>query len=662
MSFFGKIRQLWRGVDVSDTYAFLQIGKHDFEPIRSMVLGIVESSHFSKRILFVAASGFFTGGYTIFSTNVVAPALAYVYWPDHRNGDRSLGINIATLIGSCFGMVLFGYLADCFGRKRLYGVELVVVIAATLGLTQASAGYDNKSMSVYGWICFWRTLLGIGVGAEYPLSALIASEWSSTEHRGTMLVAVFLMQPLSQLTAQGIGLGALRGISASHNLSRDEKSHETAAPVIDSVWRLVIGVGAAPALLAIIGRMTIPETPRFLLEIERDASAALQSTTEVYSGSTPGSTTAINTAASLQERNRPTFTASESNSREDSAGPSSHKEFYGPARATTEQILRQDARANTIGQQSAGSGEGTRPNPTESLGQLLARVWTEVKHFMRSKYGPILLATSFCWFLLDICYYGLGLDNPNLLGKIWLEKLPSDEESYNATRPYDWNSNSLSHKDTQAIYRVLEGNFLRALYTTAPASVCGCLLFLLIVNRVPRVRFMVCIFMMLAAIFAILGGTLFSVYATNHHDVTVVFYAISLFLINLGPNTITFLLPAELFETKNRGTCYGIAAASGKLGAIVVQIVIWRIKAGGTEKEPLAGLLLAFTPLMLLGALTAWVWIPEVQDPVENKAGQIKQFSVFSNRPLEKIAENVTLDQVVGIRNKLGHLVRKKTE
>jgi PHS family inorganic phosphate transporter-like MFS transporter len=495
-----------------------------------------------------------------------------------------------------------------FGRKRLYGVELVVVIAATLGLTQASAGYDNKLMSVYGWICFWRTLLGIGVGAEYPLSALIASEWSSTKHRGTMLVAVFLMQPLSQLTAQGIGLGALRGISASHNLSRDEKTHEVAAPVIDSVWRLVIGVGAAPALLAIIGRMTIPETPRFLLEIERDASAALQSTTEVYSGSTPGSTTTINTAASLQERNRPTFTASESNSREDSAGPSSHKEFYGPARATTEQI------------------------------------------------------PSFCWFLLDICYYGLGLDNPNLLGKIWLEKSPSDEGSYNATRPYDWNSNSLSHKDTQAIYRVLEGNFLRALYTTAPASVCGCLLFLLIVNRVPRVRFMVCIFMMLAAIFAILGGTLFSVYATNHHDVIVVFYAISLFLINLGPNTITFLLPAELFGTKNRGTCYGIAAASGKLGAIVVQIVIWRIRAGGTEKEPLAGLLLAFTPLMLLGALTAWVWIPEVQDPIENKAGQIKQFSVFSNRPLEKIAKNVTLDQVVRIRNKLGHLVRKKTE
>ena len=75
-------------------------------------------------------------------------------------------------------MVLFGDLADCFGRERLHGVELVIVIRATLSLTQASAGYDNKSMPIYPCIIFWRTLLAIGVGVEYPLSALIASEWS----------------------------------------------------------------------------------------------------------------------------------------------------------------------------------------------------------------------------------------------------------------------------------------------------------------------------------------------------------------------------------------------------------------------------------------------------------------------------------------------------
>ena len=684
MSFFGKLQQPWRRVDVSDTYAHLRTGRHDFEDIRKMVLVIVETSHFSKRILLVSASGFFTGAYTIFSTNVIAPALAYIYWPDRRNGDRSLGINIATLVGTCTGMILFGYLADCFGRKRLYGVELVVVIAATLGLTQASAGYDNKSMSIYPWIVFWRTLLGIGVGAEYPLSALIASEWSSTRHRGKMLAAVFLTQSLAQLTAQGVGLGALRGISARHNppLSHSETDHETAAPVIDAVWRLVIGVGAAPAFLAIIGRLTIPETPRFLLEIERDPSAALQSTAEVYSGSKPGSTTAVNaiTSSDIPLNKYPAKSKNQSSEGpkdelspvreeehseertgppEGTAGGSNHKEFYGPSRATTEQILRQDAnaRANTTGQQSGDSAEGNRPNPRETFAQWRKRVWATLKNFMTSPSGPILLAVSFCWFLLDVAYYGLGLDNPQLLGKIWRAKKPSDEGSDNSTHPFDWNSNFLPHNGTQPIYQVLEGNFVHALYTTAPASVIGCLLMLFFINRVPRVRFMVCIFIVLAVIFIIVGGSLFRVYETSDHDVTVVFYAISMFLINLGPNTIIFILPAELFETKNRGTCYGIAAACGKLGAILVQVAIWGLRAGGTEKEPLAGVLLFFAPLMLLGALVAWIWIPEVQDPAENKAGRVKEYSMYKYRSLEEIAEDPTKGQVVGLKNKISHLL-----
>jgi PHS family inorganic phosphate transporter-like MFS transporter len=558
-------------------------------------------------------------------------------------------------------MILFGYLADCFGRKRLYGVELGIVIAATLGLTQASAGYGD-SMQIYPWIVFWRTMLGVGVGAEYPLSALIASEWSSTEYRGTMLAAVFLMQPLAQLTAQGIGLGALRGMGRDrHPDLFNETDHAKAAPIIDAIWRLVIGVGAIPAILAIIGRLTIPETPRFLLEIERDASGALESTAEVYSG--PKANEAKLSAATIAKADdtEPEEKTPDDKLDED-AGPSNgessnHKEFYGPTRASTEQILKEDNhnRTDTTGQHSGNSGEGNSPKRKETFVEWWGRNWGTVKMFMRSKYGPILFATSFCWFILDICFYGLGLDNPQLLGKIWLASDP-DKGSSNRTN-HEWNSNTMVHNGAQPIYQVLEGNFVRALLTVAPASIAGSLFFLVLAKRVPRVRFMVCIFIILAILFAILGGSLFKVYETSDHAVTVVFYAISLFLINLGPNTITFMLPAELFETKNRGTCYGIAAASGKLGAIIIQIVIWKIGASGPDKEPLASLLLVFAPLMLIGALTAYIWIPEVQDPVINKVGHVIEFSKFKNRALEDIAEDPTRDQIVGLVNKVRHVL-----
>ena len=75
-----------------------------------------------------------------------------------------------------FGQVLFGVLADKMGRKKMYGVELLLLICSTLGVVMSSSGVDN-SMNVFGWIIFWRLAVGIGVGADYPLSAVITAEW-----------------------------------------------------------------------------------------------------------------------------------------------------------------------------------------------------------------------------------------------------------------------------------------------------------------------------------------------------------------------------------------------------------------------------------------------------------------------------------------------------
>lgn len=60
----------------------------------------------------------------------------------------------------------------------MYGVELVLLITATLGVVMSSRGEDG-SMNVYGWLIWWRICVGIGVGADYPLSAVITSEYVS---------------------------------------------------------------------------------------------------------------------------------------------------------------------------------------------------------------------------------------------------------------------------------------------------------------------------------------------------------------------------------------------------------------------------------------------------------------------------------------------------
>src|SRR3954466_15735337 len=104
------------------------------------------------------------------------PMISYVYWRNDTSSLRLTCINISTLAGTLLGQVAFGFLADKNGRKKMYGVELVLLITATLGGVMSSRGEDG-SMNVYGWLIWWRICVGIGVGADYPLSAVITSEY-----------------------------------------------------------------------------------------------------------------------------------------------------------------------------------------------------------------------------------------------------------------------------------------------------------------------------------------------------------------------------------------------------------------------------------------------------------------------------------------------------
>lgn len=132
-------------------------------------------------VYLVTAFGFYSASYALFATNLISPALAFLYWPDSAKGNHGFNIDIATLSATIIGMVLSGHAADRWGRTRVYGVELVFVIIATLSIAQASNGLEG-SMNIEVWIYFWRIVLGIGIGAEYPVTAITAAEVSFEAH------------------------------------------------------------------------------------------------------------------------------------------------------------------------------------------------------------------------------------------------------------------------------------------------------------------------------------------------------------------------------------------------------------------------------------------------------------------------------------------------
>jgi MFS transporter, PHS family, inorganic phosphate transporter len=102
--------------------------------------------------------------------------LGLVYWQT-SNGviptSSETAIKVATSVGTVIGQVVFGYMADWIGRKRMYGIELIIILAATLAQSLTA---PSTSLSLVGVMVFWRIIMGIGIGGDYPLSAVITSE------------------------------------------------------------------------------------------------------------------------------------------------------------------------------------------------------------------------------------------------------------------------------------------------------------------------------------------------------------------------------------------------------------------------------------------------------------------------------------------------------
>ncbi|KAK7923752.1 hypothetical protein PG985_007823 [Apiospora marii] len=545
---------------------------------------------FKWKVWWVAASGFFTASYSIFATNVISPALSYVYPECQYGSNTSLVINMATLAGTTVGMIVFGVLADVYGRKSVYGIELCIVVIATIGMTTASTGYAG-TMDIYRWIGFWRCLLGFGLGAEYPLSAVISAEWSSTKSRARMMAAVFLMQSVGQVAANGFGLAILVGVSQKMGINPEGNDVETAR-IIDVSWRIIIGIAALPALVSLFLRRLIPETPLYLAKAGKVAAAA-EAAGQIYA---PDVSILLNEQDSVM---------------------------------VTESISDQPT-------------QGMRKMRRGWVGTATAYLGGARDYLRQKDRWRALLGVMIAWFLLDIAYYGLGLDSPKTISTIWLSGKPpysnltSAGDDCPSTNTSTWKADP--SQPGISIYHMLKQDSIRNIETISSDTLLGSVVVLLAIDYLPRVTWMAWTFVALAALFAVNGGTFFVTFETDKHALTITLYVLAQVLFNLGPNTMTFIIPAELFGTEYRAAFYGLAAASGKLGAIFAQLMLILVvfaehptgsaeNSGDTntddnavwnpswDKGKFAGLLLGFCPAMLLGAFVTWVWVPEVQFP-----------------------------------------------
>ncbi|TFK60046.1 MFS general substrate transporter [Pluteus cervinus] len=244
---------------------------------RRVALAEVDNAKFSwfhVKVCMVAGIGFFTDAYDIFAINIAATMLGYVYGqhdPEERTlpqltPAQELGIKVATPVGTLFGQLIFGHLADRLGRKRMYGVELIIMVIATFAQSVSGTGHAE---SLIGVLIVWRFIMGLGIGGDYPLSAVIASEFASTQIRGRMMTAVFANQGWGQCAAALVGL--IVTAAYKQPILNDQI---TDLKHVDFVWRILIGLGCVPGVAAMFFRITLPESPRFTMDIELNIKQA----------------------------------------------------------------------------------------------------------------------------------------------------------------------------------------------------------------------------------------------------------------------------------------------------------------------------------------------------------------------------------------------------
>jgi MFS transporter, PHS family, inorganic phosphate transporter len=184
-----------------------------------------------------------------------------------------------------------------------------------------------------------------------------------------------------------------------------------------------------------------------------------------------------------------------------------------------------------------GAATGATPAPRSAAESKAKQPQTALSGFLilaRSKRMLLwLLGTAGCWALLDFCYYGNTISTPEIL------KLLNP-------------------------HATLLHNTLIQLGIFAVFAVPGYIVAILLLDKTGRRSIQALGFAVMSLMFLLIG--LISS-ATTVAWQFILLYGISYFFTEFGPNTTTFIYPAEIFPVEVRTTGHGISAGAGKMGA-----------------------------------------------------------------------------------------------
>lgn len=423
---------------------------------------------------------------------------------DCRKGIQSSWVSgtasATVFIGAIAGQLTMGFLGDLIGRNKAMVLTLSLTSFAALCSAVFSLGNPE---STYAIIILFRFLLGIGLGGLYPLTATKAAEdakknesvHNSNSHDLIEEDNMETKDEVNSLSAAKAFFWQVPGSMMPWVLA----NILTYCPSISIGirWRLILGFGSVPALILVFLTMyEIQISPEYL---KTRVSLSMKSS--------------VNTNQLICQ------------DKKDMQNDLSDSITYSLLNNNHDDTDNFECRLIGIEQY----------NQRKEV-----NIWTIMQQW---DYQYKLIGTGGCWFLYDICYYGVNLFGGEILNSI------STSEDDDVT------------SDTNV--RLITAKQLLALGTAMPA----CILTIIVLSHMSTKLVQIIGFIFIAIMFLLLTTLLKTL--DNSPNALFVLYCLLVFSLNFGPNVTTFILPSETFPKEIRATCNGISAAMGKLGAVV---------------------------------------------------------------------------------------------
>ncbi|KAH9447575.1 hypothetical protein Pst134EB_021590 [Puccinia striiformis f. sp. tritici] len=434
------------------------------------------------KLLLIASTGFFIDAYDLFTINLVVPILNIQY-----NGKLGSKLGNAALAGGLLkaatniGCIVGQILFGTLGD--VYGRRIVYPAALALAILGTILTISAPNSLGPQGVFIWMTIMRILMGIGIGGDYPMSA--SVVSDRANINRRGLLLTFTFAMQGWGNLAGAIVCIVV---LSAFKDSIQGAGETghFNAVWRLILGVILVPAIATLYQRLKLPESDR-MTEVLNERKSNGKSTLVV-------GPEVVDQLASKEIHASP---------------PSSQPHFHQFSKS----------KLSAFNEFKVYFGK-----------------WRHLKH---------LIATTSCWFLLDLSFYGIALNQSMVIADIGYDK---------ATEP--WQN---AFDNTKANLIITLAGFLPGYYFT-----------MFFIEYIGRKPIQVGGFLIEGLLLAIVAGD-FAKLSTQPGGFLVCFILLQFFF-NFGANTTTFVYPAEIFPTRVRGFASGISAAGGKLGAVIAAL------------------------------------------------------------------------------------------